>query len=152
MEYITSKETVEVILPYSSCIFHSIMERPICDEINFYGIKSVIYIDKKTGEIIEWYWDGLIISTHSDGTMYKWYPRPTLKNVILMKPASYYTQFHSNGAVTQILTNNNSWVWGPKNISKEEIITDISYKYELDDCGCHNNFRCCGYNPYDKDY
>ena len=161
MKTLTRIETVLVKIPGSSGDFHSMEPRPVyqgvwendwCEGVWENDWCELTHHNKVTGDIITWYNNEDVILTKADGTTKTWYSQPTLKDVILMPPHSGdYTQFKSTGEVICLIQNHVGWYWGvPNSIETEALEVTLPELYDdncKDDCGCHNDYRCCGWYP-----
>lgn len=149
---LTRIETVEVYLPGFSEPFYTMEARPVFKGIWKNDWFKVFYENSENGDTIRWYESGDVDMVKTNGSVKKWYPRPVLSDVILMRPnMGVFTQFNSSGEVAQTL-NNISWYWGINNIEIEALpITEIEYIESLDHCGCYNDYRCCGWYPPEDD-
>jgi len=161
LKTLTRIETVLVKIPGSSGEFHSMEPRPVFQGVWSDKWMEVAHNNTVNGDTITWYNNGDVILTKTDGTTKTWYSQPTLEDVILMPPHSGdYTQFKSTGEVICLLKDHVGWYWGIPNSIETDVLT-ISYytlyksyddNYDNDDCGCHNDYRCCGWYPsYGRD-
>jgi hypothetical protein len=152
---LTSVETVEVHMPGFAGVFYTMEPRPVCIGLEFNTYTQVISENFKNRERVVWYDNGSVCMTKPDGTTKIWYPRPTLKDVVLMKPnVRSYTQFKTTGEVVQLLNDNIPWYWGAQKVEIDTLkVTDVIYD-DLDnvnDCGCRDDYRCCGWYPSYED-
>jgi hypothetical protein len=154
--YLTSLETTEVRMPGISAPFTSMAHRPTFRGKWHGSWHHAIWNDYAlTSSTITWYYDGKVVVTDGNGMSETWFPRPTLADCVLTQQSGSYTQFRSSGEVVQILNDRIPWYWGAKNkdITPEEIsyVRTFAEFNSNDECGCHNNYRCCGWYPSHED-
>ena len=144
METTTSLETVDVIFPFSTQIFQSMIPRPMYHETEYTreAMKQNGYIRvNKKNESIIWEENGFVTKVLlKDSTKYVWYPRPTLSDVVNMDASTWFTQFHPDGTVTQRCGYIN-YIWGPKKLSAE-YYTVKEYPYFVEDYGYYPDDTC----------
>ena len=149
--YTTSLETTQVRMLGISVPFTSMRKRPTFKGGWDKSWHHAVYNDYAlSSETITWYFDGTVVVEDGNGMSETWFPRPTLSDCIFSLNSGEYTQFKSSGEVVQILNDRIPWYWGAQN--RDTSPDEISYvrtfnELNREDCGCKNNYRCCGWYP-----
>ena len=148
-EFFTALENVDVRRP-DGTTYVSMEERPVYDDVKYSWYVEPIYYGED-GTTIKWFQNGDVWRWSPDGTLTKWFERPTLQRAVTDYSNQFYgvfTKFNTDGSIYE-RTPRWRWFWGIKNIKcKPYRIDEDYYEDDYDDCGCHNSYSCCGYEPW----
>ena len=97
-------QTVEVHMPFSPHIFHSMGIRPIVPP-EMEKISKKYAVRNEEGEVLTtWYPNREVIQHFPDETVKIWYEKPTLSDAVnTCKQNSNFIQFHKGGVVTAVI-------------------------------------------------
>ena len=128
----------------------------------------------KEGVIYTWYVNGTVERINKKVKTI-WFPKPTIQDALnhgryFPKDRKYF-EFKSNGLI-KAFQFDKEYIW----CSEEEEVNPIEGEFvigltcfcgnynfdgeecnncesliDYNDCGCNNNYRCCGWTPYDDD-
>ena len=150
-EFFTAMENCRVTRPDNTPPYTSMAERPIYDTERYKNyIRPVrTYPDRSWTEWVPA--EGYVRHTAANGTIFEWYARPTIQQIWCRNNEGTYTQFNKDGSIFEAASYGN-WFWGPQDIEvlPSPIDEDQDESYS-DDCGCHNDYRCCGWYPAYED-
>jgi hypothetical protein len=154
-KFYTAMENCLVTRPDNTPPYTSFMERPVYDVYAYYDpLRAEHYFAdgsfiwwSRSLEYVKW--------VQADGTLTEWFERPTIQTIVdkslTNMSDSRFTKFNKDGSVFEHGAYGD-WFWGPQTIECEpysiDEVDDDSYS---DDCGCHNDYRCCGWYPHTED-
>lgn len=165
--YYTCKQTTVINHPNCSRELYGFELRPVCPMTPLKNeVVSVYYREKVRGiTFVEnetiWYPDGVIVRTDVDGVKTTWYPKPTLQDAITgPREDGRFRYFRFKGDTVEAFFYNGTYFWTANWFEAQDEPGDVSIGRvgedgkviwdKEDDCGCHNSYRCCGYDPADN--
>ena len=152
-KFYTAMENCLVTRPDNTPPYTSIEARPVYDK-DLYGEFWISVHKSPDGMRITWVnHEGYVKRVAPDGTITEWYIRPTIQSIVdnslAISSEGLFTKFNKDGSIFE-RARYGEWFWGPQTIECEpysiEDEEDDGY-YSDDNCGCGNDYRCCGWYP-----
>lgn len=122
----TNVQTAEVFFPWSKKTYFTIAERPVRPKLIWRWQES---IGAKTGEKITiWWWNGPTCVYHKDGTVYRFWPKPTMADAVRasVEPGceGCSFRFHPSGVVEEVYQGNNYYWSADKEVAEPPVYDD----------------------------
>jgi hypothetical protein len=123
---LTYLQTVEILYPNTTLVHYGQEPRPVAPE--WAQDSSEHEAVQSDTCITVWWRDGLCEVYEPDGTVRRFWPKPTVADAVVSPPCdSSYYRFHTNGAVEEIYRGM-TYYWGPTTLEKAPAAGDCLLK------------------------
>jgi hypothetical protein len=142
---LTYLQTVEILYPNTTLVHYGQEPRPVAPEWVLQSSEPEAIVT--SGSATVWWKNGLCEVYEPNGTVRRFWPKPTLADAVLLTPcaASYY-RFHPDGSVEEIYKGMHYW-WGPQNLDAPEVLGEaLAARVER----CEDVSPFASYSLYDR--